>query len=379
VVNHQVASNRYTKWALALNYSECFKKRSMTLYIKGMGNISPQKTWGEDSLFTPVGYDGDRLTCVEPEYSKWIDPRQLRRMSRVIKMGVAAGSMALKDAGITVPEGIITGTGYGCLDDTGIFLTKLVENQEQALNPTPFIQSTHNTIGSQIALLLQCQDYNQTYAHDAFSFESALLDAMLQLNETPDRKILIGGVDEITDASHAIQKRFGIFNESESSLQLFDSPSNGTLNGEGSAFFVLSGKKSEGDKVSIEALTTFYKPDEESLVKGIQGFLKAASLKSEDIDLILLGKSGDQKSDEKLDRISSTLFSSNAIGNFKQLCGEYPTASAFALWLAARIIQEQTIPNGIVNKKVNKPLKNILIYNQYFGTHHSLILLRACH
>ena len=63
----------------------------MTLYIKGMGNISPQETWGEESLFTPVGYDGDRLTCVEPEYSKWIDPRQLRRMSRVIKMGVAAG------------------------------------------------------------------------------------------------------------------------------------------------------------------------------------------------------------------------------------------------------------------------------------------------
>src|SRR6187549_9756 len=255
----------------------------MALYIKGMGNISPQKTWGEESLFTPVNYSGDRLRCVEPEYSQWIDPRQLRRMSRVIKMGVAAGSMALKDAGITVPQGIITGTGYGCLDDTGIFLTKLVENQEQALNPTPFIQSTHNTIGSQIALLLQCQDYNQTYAHDAFSFESALLDAMLQLNETPERKILIGGVDEITDASHAIQKRFGIFNKTENSLQLFNGPSHGALNGEGSAFFVLSGEKSEGDKVGVEALTTFYKPDEESLVKGIQDFLKAASLKSEDI------------------------------------------------------------------------------------------------
>ncbi|HPH45738.1 MAG TPA: beta-ketoacyl synthase N-terminal-like domain-containing protein, partial [Chryseolinea sp.] len=224
----------------------------MTLYIKGMGNISPQKTWGEESLFTPVAYNGDRLKCVEPEYSQWIDPRQLRRMSRVIKMGVAAGSMALKDAGIPVPQGIITGTGYGCLDDTGIFLTKLVENQEQALNPTPFIQSTHNTIGSQIALLLQCQDYNQTYAHDAFSFESALLDAMLQLIETPDRKILIGGVDEITDTSHAIQKRFGFFSKSENSLELFSNPSGGTLNGEGSAFFVLSGKKEEKDKVGIE-------------------------------------------------------------------------------------------------------------------------------
>ncbi len=351
----------------------------MTVYIKGMGNISPQKTWGEESLLIPVGYQGDRLTCIEPEYSQWIDPRQLRRMSRVIKMGVAAGSMALKDAGLTVPHGIITGTGYGCLDDTGIFLTKLVENQEQALNPTPFIQSTHNTIGSQIALLLQCQDYNQTYAHDAFSFESALLDAMLQLNETPDKKLLIGGVDEITNTSYSIQKRFGIFNKLENSLALFDNPSAGTLNGEGSAFFVLSGVQGEGDTVGIEALTTFYKPDTASLLKGIQNFLQAFSLKVEDVDLILVGKSGDQRLDQKIDRISSSLFSSNTIGYFKQLCGEYPTASAFALWLGAHIVKHQSIPETIVSNAVEKPLKNILIYNQYFGTHHSLILLRSCH
>ncbi len=344
-----------------------------------MGNISPQKSWGEESFAQSVGYTGNRLTCIEPEYSQWIDPRQLRRMSRVIKMGVTAGSMALKDAGITIPQGIITGTGYGCLDDTGIFLTKLVENQEQALNPTPFIQSTHNTIGSQIALLLQCQDYNQTYAHDAFSFESALLDAILQLNEMPDKKILIGGVDEITNFSHAIQQRFAIFNQSQSSLDLFNSPSAGTLNGEGSAFFVLSGEKDEKDKVGVEAFTTFYKPDQQSLLKGIENFLTASALKSEDIDLILLGKSGDPKSDKILENISSALFSNNAIGNFKHLCGEYPTSSAFALWLGARIIQEQVIPESVISSKIEKPIKNILIYNQYFGTHHSLILLRSCH
>lgn len=344
-----------------------------------MGNISPQKTWGEESFAQAVGYSGDRLTCIEPDYTQWIDPRQLRRMSRVIKMGVAAGSMALKDAGIASPHGIITGTGYGCLDDTGIFLTKLVENQEQALNPTPFIQSTHNTIGSQIALLLQCQDYNQTYAHDAFSFESALLDAMLQLNEMPDKKILIGGVDEITNISHSVQKRFGIFSQSGNSLDFFKSPSNGTLNGEGAAFFVLSGEKSEGDKVGVEAHTTFYKPDEESLTRGIQDFLKTSSLKAEDVDLILLGKSGDEKSDDMMNHISSSFFSANTKGYFKHLCGEYPTASSFALWLGASIIKNQAIPESVATKKVDQPLKNILIYNQYFGTHHSLILLRSCH
>ena len=139
-----------------------------------MGNISPQKTWDDETLLTkPLVYQGNRLATYEPDYTKYIEPKQLRRMSRIIKMGVTAGSMALKNAGLPIPDGIITGTAYGCLDDTGIFLKKMIENKEHALNPTPFIQSTHNTIGSQIALLLQCQGYNQTYTQGAFSFENS--------------------------------------------------------------------------------------------------------------------------------------------------------------------------------------------------------------
>src|SRR6186713_3358632 len=184
----------------------------MSVYIKGMGNISPQKTWDENGLLDqPLAYMGDKLSCHEPDYSSYIDPKQLRRMSRIIKMGVAAGSMALKQSGISVPNGIITGTAYGCLDDTGIFLNRMIENKEYALNPTPFIQSTHNTIGSQIALLLQCQGYNQTYTQGGFSFENALLDAMLLLKEDPQKHLLAGGVDETTPASHKIRSRFGLF------------------------------------------------------------------------------------------------------------------------------------------------------------------------
>ena len=130
----------------------------MATYINGVGAISPQKTWGDEGvlLSAPVDYPNNYLSCIEPDYTQYIDPKYLRRMSRILKMGVTASIMALKEAEIAIPDGIITGTGYGCLEDTGIFLRKMVEQNEQALNPTPFIQSTHNTIGSQIALLLTC-------------------------------------------------------------------------------------------------------------------------------------------------------------------------------------------------------------------------------
>jgi 3-oxoacyl-[acyl-carrier-protein] synthase II len=351
----------------------------MSAYIQGMGNISPQKTWDESRLLAqPLVYAGDRLSCHEPDYSKYIDPKQLRRMSRIIKMGVAAGSMALNQAGLSVPNGIITGTAYGCLDDTGIFLNKMIENKEYALNPTPFIQSTHNTIGSQIALLLHCQGYNQTYTQGAFSFESALLDALLELKDSPKQSFLVGGVDEITGISHTLQKRFGIFRNDGNNVSLFERQLEGTVNGEGAAYFVLSGEKGPNEQVCVDAVKMLYKPKEATLKKEITSLLESASLKNSDIDLVLLGKSGDRKFDAKTDEIANMHFAASSIGVFKHLSGEYPTASAFAMWLAAKIIQENHIPEAVVFRNTNRSVKRILIYNPYFGTHHSLILLRAC-
>ena len=119
----------------------------MKLYLHGSGCISPQQSWGGAGLLSnPISYSSNRLSSVEPDYSQFIDVKTMRRMSRIIKMGVASASMALSQAGIKVPDAIVTGTGYGCLEDTGIFLSKMIENKEQALNPTPFIQSTHDTI-----------------------------------------------------------------------------------------------------------------------------------------------------------------------------------------------------------------------------------------
>src|SRR5687768_11070381 len=215
----------------------------MKAFIKGIGNISPQQTWSGDFLSMPVTYKQNLLPCVEPDHTQWINPQQCRRMSRVLKIGTTAAFMALKDADIKIPDAIITGTGYGCLEDTGTFLKKITELNEEALNPTPFMQSTHNTIGSQIALLLQCRGYNQTYSQNGLSFEQALLDAMLHLDENPARNFLVGGVEEITEVSHVINTRFGKYrSDVQSSLNAIMQKGDGTIAGEGAFYFVLSGE-----------------------------------------------------------------------------------------------------------------------------------------
>ncbi len=347
----------------------------MGVYIQGTAAISPQPTWAAESLVEPVFYQGNRLRCIEPDYATWMDLKQLRRMSRIMKIGAATAMLALKNATVTQPDAIITGTGWGCLDDTGIFLDRIVNNQEEALNPTPFIQSTHNTIGSHLAFLLQCQGYNQTYSHGAFSFESALLDSMLQLAEFPQQNILVGGADEITDVSHAIQSRFGVFKkENNNSLNVIRSGTKGTLHGEGSAWFVLSNEPNK-ENIKIEGVKTIYH-SKNSIEENITAFLSVHGLDNENVDFVLLGKSGDSRLDGQMENRLATLLKTSSTGVFKHLCGEYPVASSFALWLAYTILSSGKVAPTVFENDRKRKIKTVLIYNQYFEDHHSLILLK---
>ncbi|MBO7366117.1 MAG: beta-ketoacyl synthase chain length factor, partial [Bacteroidales bacterium] len=65
-----------------------------------------------------------------------------------------------------------------------------------ALSPTSFMQSTHNTVSSMIAIHLGCHGYNATYSHTGASLESALLDAWLQISLGDIDTALVGRFDE---------------------------------------------------------------------------------------------------------------------------------------------------------------------------------------
>ena len=352
------------------------------MYIQGTGNISAQKTFGHLPFLTePVEYSGNRLSCIEPDYKEYIDAKQIRRMSRIIRIGVAAAMECLKEAGVKSPDAIVTGTAYGCLEDTGLFLAKMVEFKEEFLTPTAFIQSTHNTIGAQIGLMLQCNNYNNTFVHRGFSFESALLDGMMLLQEKEAANVLVGAVDEITATSHTVLNRFGFYKqEPVSNLNLYESKSKGTIAGEGAAFFLLANEPSGTAYAKLDGLKTFYKPTGiEEIENNILSFLDVHSIALNEIDLVLTGKNGDMRSDKIFAQLQQSIFNKKELISFKHLCGEYPTSTAFAFWVAANIIKTGTVPAVFDHKgaKENK-INRILIHNHYQGIYHSLILITAC-
>ncbi len=344
------------------------------MYIRSTASISPQASF-EALLTDPAGYTGDRLSCIEPDYTAYIDVRQIRRMSRVIKMGVAAALECLKDTGVEQPGAIITGTAYGCLADTDAFLSRLVEFKEELLTPTSFIQSTHNTVAGQIALVLKCHHHNNTFVHRGLSFESALLDAQTMMAEGEIADALVGGIDEIIPASHAVLKRFGLYRENGNSLALSSTPGKGTMGGEGAAFFLLSTTPAEGSFAILNDFTTFYKPSgPQDATAAVGRFLAAQPVDPAEIDLVLTGRNGNQHEDEWYEHVEKDLFAGIPAMSFKHFCGEYPTATAFGLWLAANMLRAGKVPGAWAAKAPRR----ILLYNHYQQIHHSLFLLSVC-
>lgn len=342
----------------------------LSLYILSTSAVSPQASF-EEMFGSPATYTGEKLNCIEPDYTKYVDPKLIRRMSRIIKMGMAAAMETLKQSGIDQPDAIITGTAYGCLADTDAFLTRLVEFNEELLSPTAFIQSTHNTVGAQIALQLGCHNYNNTYVHRGSSFEAAILDAVSLMQEGEAETVLVGAADEIVEKSHAIIRRFGQYKENGDSSKLFTSGTPGTMAGEGAAFFMLSNQQNENAIAELVDVKTYYKT-QRSVSNIINNFLMENNVPVDELDLIVIGNNGDTKTDAHYNELSQKIFKGKRLVGYKNYCGEYPTSSAFALWLAVKMIE-----HGKHLNNENSP-KKILIYNNYKLQYPSMYLLSAC-
>ena len=134
----------------------------------------------------------------EPDCSGILRPLEARRMGRLLKRAVWTATQALSAASLEMPDTVITATDYGCVENSEYFLRALIGLDDAPLRPTHFMQSTHNTIGSLIAIRLGCHGYNATYSHKGNSLDSALEDAVIQISLGDIDTALVGFFDELT-------------------------------------------------------------------------------------------------------------------------------------------------------------------------------------
>ena len=146
------------------------------------------------------------------EIRNYVKPLEARRMGKIMKSSLLSSLKAMEQAGIEKPDAIITATALGCLENSELLLNQLQEEGEVMLKPTYFMQSTHNTIGSGIAIFTKCHGYNVTYTHGKDSLEWALRDARMLLKSGKAKSVLVGLHDETTPLYRSLMQRVGIYN-----------------------------------------------------------------------------------------------------------------------------------------------------------------------
>lgn len=328
------------------------------IYVLSAKQISVQQPLCEDWMTQPVVYQQPFNRSIDPSFKDYISPIEARRMGKILKRAIATSKEAIKASGLDSVDAIITGTGYGCIENTEFFLEALSKDGEQMLSPTYFMQSTHNTISSLVAIQTKNHGYNVTYAHKGISFDSALQDAVLQMRLGKINSALIGGHDELTETFYRILKKGGMMGQDDE------------MCGEAAVSVVLS-TKNDNYLCKLVNFNMLHKPTMEKLKAVAKDF---------QADYILTGISGNHKSDKLYLTETKELFGDAKLLKYKHIFGESFTSSGIAVYVAAHCLKAGKIPAHLFVNQTEicgkKPSK-ILIFNHSDGNNYSLTLLEA--
>ena len=270
-------------------------------FIQHIESITHQDSFRKENIWNNLKPLTAENELISPDYKNYIPVAALRRLSTILRMGITAS----KECQEKVPhefDAISVGTALGCLTDTEKFLVTINTVSGDILSPTAFIQSTHNTISGQISLDLKNHAYNMTHTQNALSFEVALKDGLLCIDEGK-KSVLVGAADE---AIPFLERLRGSLIETNLPFT------------SGATFMVLSGEK-ESSIASIRACEVYFSG--ESTERRVGQFLAANNCDFENLDLVLEAGS-DFKSKAK-----------NHI-SFPEYTGFYQSASAFAVHMA---------------------------------------------
>ena len=342
------------------------------MYIHKSVCISPQHTFPAVNFEEVMPSADNKLNAIEPKHEN-IPLNTLRRMGKAVRMGVGASINLI----LEYPDlnGIIIGTANGGMEDCIKFLNQIIDYNEGTLTPKNFVQSTTNAIAAQIGLIAHNTGYNITHVHRGLAFENALLDAMMLIKENPNNVYLLGGGDEISTYNFNLENLGGWYKEEITSNEnLYSANTIGSIAGEGVAMFIVN-DKSKDAIAKVKAIKLLHTSDSSEVTEQMQLFLKNNLSPGQQIDLFLTGENGDSRLNHFYNSCEA-LLPQITVARFKHLSGEYPTTSAFALWLSCYLLEEQKLPAHILKTAYNKNTVNtILIYNNNRGSQHGFILV----
>lgn len=349
----------------------------MRIFIRSAAQISIQNPLCDEWFENPIFYSQTHNRSIDPDFKSFIPIMEARRMGRVMKRAIVTSKSVIPEENRATLDAILTGTGLGSVEDTEKFLNALLKNDEEMLPPSNFMNSTHNTIGSIIALNFKCHGYNLTSAHRGTSFDSICFDAYLQFLKGA-KNILVGGHDEMTADYFALFDQIGFWKKEPFTADTIkESSSKGTFAGETAVSFWLSAEDGADSLCSILGVDLLYKPSRQRLQESLDTMLAQSGLTRDDIDAIVLNCNGDVENDTVSREVAEAILPNVQQLYYKHLFGDSFTMSAMGLYISAVCLHRREIPAHLIYRSGagNKRPRTLLLHNHYQNKDHSFMLL----
>ncbi|MDR0795062.1 MAG: beta-ketoacyl synthase chain length factor [Tannerella sp.] len=349
----------------------------MSVYIQSATQISAQAPLTDVWFDSPIYHNEKKVLSIDPNFPDYLSPLMSRRMCNLLKRAIVASRLTLQKASVGQPDAIISGTGLGCIENTEKFLYSLWENEEKYLQPSFFMQSTHNIISSAIAIDLKCHGYNNTFVHRGVSFENALLDAFFQFRQERIRNVLVGGYDELTPDYYIFFDRAGIWDFSNQDVS---KPKTKCFAGEAAMSMLLQTEKNEQTLCELNGIELLYRPSTEQIRYHLDSLLGQADCTVQDIDAVVVGTNSNPANDAVYDNVVAQLFSRIPVMHYKHLFGQSFISPALGTYAASICLHKQFIPAHLLadSEENLNGIRRILLYNHYQNKSHSLVLLSQC-
>jgi 3-oxoacyl-[acyl-carrier-protein] synthase II len=179
----------------------------------------------------------------EDQIAPLVQSRRVRRMSRYVKLTLAASTLSCRHAGVgpahlsSESAGALLGTTHGsaafCLD----YYSQIVRDGLDAANPSLFAEGVPNAASAHLSMMLGLRGPCQTLIGSRTSGLEALALAALRLSRGDGNLMIVGAADEYATLNNAAYGHCGLVAAGAPAAPFTDST--GFVTGEGAVTFVL--------------------------------------------------------------------------------------------------------------------------------------------
>jgi len=294
--------------------------------VTGLGCATPvgighEEFWknileGKNGISFITGFDTTQYACKiageikDFDMDRFLDKKEYRRMDKYTQFAVAAGKLAIEDAGIDVEKvdsdsfGVILGSGIGGMKTLEDQHTILMERGPRRISPNFIPMMISNIATGHLSILFNAMGPSMTTVTACASSTNAVGEAFKCIQRGDATMMITGGseasITPLAIAGFASMKALSTRNDApEKASRPFDKDRDGFVMGEGGGMLILEElehAKARGAKIYAEMVgygmaadayhVTAPHPEGKGAQRSMERSIADAGAKPEDVDYI---------------------------------------------------------------------------------------------